>query len=283
MHSVELVDLAALVATYAPSFLRLTRGLPQSELERYWTASKCRQDRWQLALLELKESRSRLIGPTGTLHRYAWGMFEEIFTGEVLARVWTGVLSGFDARHQTDHAQPIAQSVLAGQLEVRCRTLSLLSTARELPLTALVELNRLRRLCERWTDLLLAEIALGGDLSSLAHEPERLRDFAADVPRRTRGAYAETRRSLVRTAVRAAFVRPAPLPAPNSDLNRQIAAGVLGCFQPELFDGAGALRSAWLARLMAAADDTETMMDDYLTTANVTVREKPGRHGLRRF
>jgi hypothetical protein len=283
MHSVELVDLAALVATHASSFLRLTRQLPQAELERYWTASKCRQDRWQLALSELKESRSQLIGPTGNLHRYAWGTFEEIFTGEILARVWTGVLSSFDARHQTDYAQPVAQSVLAGQLEVRYRTLTLLSTARALPLAALVELNRLRRLCERWTDLLVDEMSHGGDLAPLAHESERLRDFAADVPRRTRGTYAETRRSLVRTAVRAAFVRPSALPAPNCDLNHQIAAGVLGCFQPELFDGTGALRSAWEVRLMATADDAETMMEDYLAMANTTVREKPGRGGLRRF
>ena len=283
MHSVELVDLAALVSTYTPTFLRLTKTLPQSELERYWTASKCRQDRWQLALLELKETRSRLIGATGSLHRFAQGMFEEIFTGEILVRVWTGVLAAFDARHGTDHAQPVAQSVLTGHLEVRCRTLSLLSTARELPLADLVELNRLRRLCERWTDLLLAEMSHELDLSGLAHERERMLDFVADVPRRTRGAYAETRRSLVRTSLHAAFVRPARLPAPNGDLNRQIAAGVLGCFQPELFDGAGVLRSAWVARLMAAVDDTETMLEDYLALANVTVRNKPGRRGLPRF
>jgi hypothetical protein len=283
MHSVELVDLAALVATHTSSFLRLTKCLPQSELERYWTASKCRQDRWQLALLDLKESRASLLGASGGLHRFAWGMFEEVFTGEILTRVWTGVLAAFDARHGTDHAQPVAQSVLAGHLEVRCRTLSLLSAARELPLTDLVELNRLRRLCERWTDLLLAEMAHGVDLSALAHESDRMLDFAADVPRKTRGAYAETRRSLVRTSLRAAFVRPTRLPAPNGDLNRQIAAGVLGCFQPELFDGAGGLRSAWVSRLMASVDDAETMLEDYLAMANVTVRDKPGRRGLRRF
>jgi hypothetical protein len=193
------------------------------------------------------------------------------------------VLLAFDARHVTDHAQPVAQSVLAGHLEVRCRALSLLSSARELPLADLVELNRLRRLCERWTDLLLAEMAHGLDLAPLAHDPERMRDFAADVPRRTRGPYAETRRSLVRTSLRAAFLRPTLLPAPNGDLNRKIAAGVLGCFQPELFDGAGGLRSAWASRLMASADDAEMMLEDYLAMSNVTVRDKPGRRGLPRF
>jgi hypothetical protein len=263
--------------------VRLTKRLPDAELERYWTASKCRQDRWQLALLALKESRQQLIGATGGLHRYALAMFEEIFTGEILARVWSGVLAAFDAQRNADHAEPVARSVLVGHLEVRCRTLALWSTAREIPLGGLTELNRLRRMCERWTDLLLAEMAHEADLSSLAHDPERMREFAADVPRDASGGYSRMRQALLQSSLRGAFHRAAQLPAPNSDLNRQIAAGVLGCFQPELFDGAGVLRSAWAARLMTAADDAELMLADYLAPADVALREKPGRRGLPRF
>jgi hypothetical protein len=283
MHSAELVDLAALVSLHAPRLLRQTRNLPDAELERYWTASKCRQDRWQLALVALKESRQPLIGAAGGLHRFALGMFEEIFTGEILARVWCGVLAAADARSGSDHSEPAAKSVLVGHLEVRCRTLALLSNSREIPLGGLTELNRLRRLCERWTDLLLAEMAQHVELSSLAHDSARLREFAADVPRDSGGGYTHMRHALLQSSLVGAFHRPAPLPAPNSDLNRQIAAGVLGCFQPELFDGAGVLRSAWAARLMSAADDAELMLSDYFTPADVNLRDKPGRRGLRRF
>jgi hypothetical protein len=283
MHSTELIDLAALVATHSHAFLRLTKALPDYELERYWTASKCRQDRWQSALAELKERRTRLVTASGTLHRVPSGMFEEILTGEILARVWTAVLAAYDARRHTEHAEPIAQSILAGHAEVRCRMLTLWSTVREISLADLCELNRLRRLSERWTDMLLGEMSHAGDFSSLAHDAARMRDFAADVPRRTTGAFAETRRSLLRTALRAAYHRVLPLPAPNSDLNRQLAAGVLGCFQPELFDGEGHLCSAWAARLLSVADDTEIMLQDYLDLAHVTVQNKSGRQGLRRF
>jgi hypothetical protein len=283
MHSAELVDLAALVSIHAPALLRLTKSLPDAELERYWTASKCRQDRWQLALLALKESRQPLIGATGGLHRFALAMFEEIFTGEILSRVWCGILAAFDARRGGDHAEPVGRSVLVGHLEVRCRTLGLLTTSREIPLGGLIELNRLRRLCERWTDLLLAEMAHYGDVSSLAHEAARMREFAVDVPRDAGSGYSRMRHALLQSSLRGAFHRHAALPAPNSDLNRQIAAGVLGCFQPEQFDGAGVLRSAWAARLMAAADDAELMVASYLAPADFNLREKPGRRGLRRF
>jgi hypothetical protein len=138
-------------------------------------------------------------------------------------------------------------------------------------------------MCERWTDLLLAEMAHHADLSSLAHDSARLREFAADVPRDSGSAYSQTRHALLQSSIKGAFHRLVPLPAPNSDLNRRIAAGVLGCFQPELFDGAGVLRSAWAARLMSAADDAELMLADYFTPTAVNLRENPGRRGLRRF
>ena len=93
------------------------------------------------------------------MHGFARALFDEIFTGEILTRVWTGVLAAHDTIRRTDHAEPIALSVLAGHLEVRCRALTLLSTSRELPLGDITNLDRQRRLCERWTDLLLAEIA----------------------------------------------------------------------------------------------------------------------------
>jgi hypothetical protein len=282
MHSAELVDLAALVSIYAPA-LRLTKHLPDAELARYWTASKCRQDRWQLALVALKQSRQPLIGATGGLHRCALAMFEEIFTGEILARVWCGVLAAFDAHRGGDQTEPVGRSVLVGHVEVRCRSLALLSNAREIPLGGLAELNRMRRMCERWTDLLLAETAHQADLSPLAHEPARMREFAVDVPRDAGGRYSRMRHALLQMSLSGAFHRATPLPAPNCDLNRQIAAGVLGCFQPELFDGAGVLRSAWAARLMTAADDAELMLDDYLAVANDNLRATPGRHGLPRF
>ena len=200
-------------STHPPA--SLTKHLPDSELERYWTASKCRHDRWQLALAELKESRSQLIGATGGLHRFAQGMFEEIFTGEILARVWSGVLAAFDAGGAWTTPNRSARSVLVGHLEVRCRTLSLLSTAREIPLDGLAELNRLRRLCERWTDLLLSEIANQTDLSALGHEPERMREFAADVPR-DGGGYSRMRHALVAVVVasRVSTASENPLPAP---------------------------------------------------------------------
>ena len=53
-------------------------------------------------------------------------------------------------------------------------------------------------------------------------------------------------------------------PSPNDDLNRQIAAGILGCYQPELFDGSGVLHAAWASRLTTIVDDTETIVDEYL-------------------
>jgi hypothetical protein len=283
MHAFELVELAALVAAHASPFLRLANELPPSELARYWTASKCRQDRWQLALADLKASKASLLGARGGIHCNARALFDEILTGEILARVWAGVLVAHDSCRRTDNSEPIARSVLAGHLEIRCRALSLLSSSRELPLGDRVNLDRLRRLCERWTDLLLAELAAYSGVRGLAHDSARMSDFAADVPPSAEGAYSAVRRSLLLTSLRAGYRRMATLPTPNSDLNAQIAAGIVGCFPSEMFDGSGALRSARVARLLAVADDTLIMVDDYLDANKPAGGCKLGRAGLWRF
>ena len=106
-------------------------------------------------------------------------------------------------------------------------------------------------------------------------------DFKADVPRSGDPAFLNARRALVFAAVSAVFRQPAMLPSLNFDLNTQIAAGVLGCFQPELFDGSGVMRSAWIARLLAVADDAQTMVEDYLETSERAKERNSGRGGLR--
>ena len=50
MHVRELVELAALVSAQAHSVTRSQTAFSPEGLEQYWTASKCRMDRWGLAI-----------------------------------------------------------------------------------------------------------------------------------------------------------------------------------------------------------------------------------------
>ena len=68
MHAAELVDLAA-SSPRTQVLVNAAHSLPTLELERYWAASRCRIDRWGLALAAVKDTRGsrrcscRLVEP----------------------------------------------------------------------------------------------------------------------------------------------------------------------------------------------------------------------------
>ena len=50
----------------------------------------------------------------------------------------------------------------------------------------------------------------------------------------------------------------------SSDLNYQIAAAIMACFGPELFDSFGLLKSSWLHRMESMADDTISLVENLM-------------------
>lgn len=99
---------------------------------------------------------------------------------------------------------------------------------------------------------------------ALAHDAERAQDFADDLSRHQSATARHQSWTLLRTSLRAAFIRRLPGPTPNYDLNGKIAAAILGCFPAEAFDSAGVYHSLWLQKLSATANDAQLLVDEWL-------------------
>jgi hypothetical protein len=265
MHARELVELAAIVAVHGPVLVRGTGQLSPTSVEQYWTASKCRLDRWGRSL---KGFASYADDPGPPRRQAQWplvrGVLEEILTGEVLTRVWAAVLHAYDRHRGDEEAGAVARSVLIGHLEARHRVLTLLVRSPAIETEGAVKLNHLRRRSERWTDLLIGYLVGLEDVSQFAVDPQRARDFAEDLRYRSdrkgcRGAW-----TLVLASLRAAFATGLGPVSPNADLNAEIASSILACFQPELFDSTGLFRSLWLTRLANVTNDAQGLVEDLL-------------------
>lgn len=273
MHACELVELAAISAIQASAIIAAGRRLPFAALADYWSASKCRLDRWSRALKQLSTSGfAELVapGPFGTRRQWfdeprgrtdsrdpqrappeetipgAKVVIEEILLSEVLTRVWAAVLSGHDSHWGTSDAEPIARSVLVGHLEARHRALTLLVQGPGINSHEALELNRLRRRAERWTDLLLGQVLLVAESSPLAFDAELTREFADELRGQPAWQPGGNAWSLALSSLRASF-HPASLHAsPYADLNSQIASAVVAAFPPEAFDSVGAPLPQWM-------------------------------------
>ena len=191
-------------------------------------------------------------------------MLEEILTGEILTRVWAAVLCAYDRAHGAELAEPIARSVLIGHLEARHRVLTLLVQGPGIDADEAVKLNYLRRRSERWTDLLVGYLSPLLDTGEFAIDSRRARDFAQDL--KYQGNFPGGRHAwpLVLASLRSAFRQGLGPLSPNADLNARIAASILSCFPPELFDSTGLFRSLWLLRLANVTNDAQGMIRELL-------------------
>ncbi|MBI2481023.1 MAG: hypothetical protein HYV60_21030 [Planctomycetia bacterium] len=262
MHARELVEFAALLASNGPAIIKHAPRLSDSGLEQYWSASRCRQERWGRSLktfsYEIQYVKSKDIATRWAEVR---GVFEEILTTEVLTRNWGAVCCGYEQQRGLDEASPIVRNVLAGHLEARNRALKLMVYGHGLRVEEAVILNRMRRRNERWNDMLLGYLPASADAAEFAFSTARVKEFAADA-RATE--HSDVTWSLLLASLRIAYQRQTCATSPNEDLNRSVAAGVLACLPSELFESTGTFKSLWLLRMQHAAHDTQGMIDQLL-------------------
>jgi len=264
MHARELVEVAGLVALNGPLLVR-GRGAPNStHLEQYWSSSRTRFENWSQAL-----KGYAALDPQDVRHDFdCWiqirATLDEIFTSEILARVWSAVLVAHDRSAGTGLAEPIARSVLASHMESRHRALALLVLGHGVSTPQAAALNRLRRRAERWTDVLIGGLLHLSDVREFAVEPDRAEDFADDLAHQRRHPAGVHAWRLTLVSLRNSFQTGLSPLAANPDANARITASILGCFPAELFDSTGLFQSLWMLRLTANASDAQGMISELL-------------------
>ncbi len=261
MHVRELVELAALVSYHGPALVAGHGKLSPAGLEQYWTASRCRLERWSRGLKELTPTAAPLAmnGP-GT--RNACGLLEEVLASEVLTRVWTALLACYELHRSGEEASALARSILTAHLEARNRVLKLLVSGPELRVQEVLSLNRLRQRADRWTDLLVGHLSVHDDLSEFAQTPDRARDFADELRQPQSAVNGRPAWLLTLSSLRASFRTCFSADSPNPDSNAQIAAAVLSSFEPDVFDSTGLFPSLWMTRLASATVDAQVRISD---------------------
>lgn len=253
MYAADLVELAAFVADHAAGLIETGRPLPDQALVDYWSASKCRLQRWSKSLKQIaapaaadisseRASAASDFAADDAVTNVVSAVLAEILTSEVLTRVWAAAATAHDRRRATGDVEPIVRSVYAGHLEARNRTLVVLTRGAGVGPREAVALNHLRRRAERWADLLLGRLLLRADVAEFAFDADRAREFAHDFRGQQSWQRGGQAWSLAMASLRASF-RGDTLTTGNESLNAQIASAIVGCFGGELFDSTGVPRA----------------------------------------
>jgi len=265
MQASELVELGALIAINGRAFLRGQERLSDGGINEYWAVARCRIDRWCQSLVACGRQTIARRRQHSRLWRRIPAVLEEVFTGEILTRVWTAVACEHDLRQGTSYVSPVVRSIFMGHMEARNRALGVMFHAQDYDFEEALVVNRLRALSERWTDMLLAQLVPDCDIAQVAFDEKRVYDFADDLPDHRNVLDDDQRWRLIHAALKSAFKNGVSNGSPNADLNERIASTILSCFRPEQFDSTGAFRSLWMLRLNRATTDAQEMIDELLT------------------
>ncbi|HVX10635.1 MAG TPA: hypothetical protein VHC22_05605 [Pirellulales bacterium] len=280
MHTGELIELAAIVTARAPLFFQSECGLAPEMVAQYWSASKCRQQRWAQALKRLADPASHEAdastddanGPQPETDAYS--TVAEILASEVLTRVWTAIVTLDDRRRKTADAEPVARSVLLGHLEARRRALTLLVRGPFVGLPAGDALNRLRRRSERWNDMLIGYLHVHGDVAEFAFDADVAGEFARDFRGEQGWRQGGVAWSIVFASLRAETRALSAAASGNQALNDKIAAAIVGALGYDAFDSLGLPRSLWTTRMQSTADSARGWIEQLLSADAADVRRQ---------
>jgi hypothetical protein len=257
MHASEQVDLAALVALGGRRLIDTHDRLDENALHTYWSASRCRLDRWGRSLRAVGSESIDSPPHTGEL-------WEEILVGEIPTRIVSAFFVAHDQRYGRDEAGPIGRNVLYGHIDARRRAIGQIDAAMQSGDLSATQCSELYARAARWNDVLLAYLMPLGKVEEFAVDVTRARDFAFDASEHSGDAQQQVATAFLRTSLRLALQPIFNATGFSGDLNAQIACGLAGCFQSDEFASFGHLNSAWLHRMERAADDTIMMVEDLM-------------------
>lgn len=278
MHATQMAEIAAWAAFNSFALVERSTSLTAESCNQYWTQSKCRQNRWMIALKMFEQD----VRQSHQQHD-PWPAIEiviqEIFLSEMLTRVWSAAMVAHDVRFASNELTGIAHSIHIGHLEAKNRAMRLLLEDESVDSETFEKINLLRRKIERWTDLLLGQLPDIVAAQRFAFQANRVKDFAEENQETTNNEFT-TRRVLYSAALAEDLRNFSNKFAANPDINRKIVGGILACFSSDRFDSFGLPKSIQLMWMEKSTDETEMLINslDALDNAAISVSEIKDRN-----
>ena len=227
----SLAEVAWLVSTVAPQMIASKAAPTSVALKEFWQNTRTLQQHWG----EFLDSQATGVTEPTRFQEVA----TQLFTTEMLSRVWATVLARIDQESGQNDLTRIASNAVGGLLQIRNRLVSHLLSP-DVPAAWGAEIDRMRRRCDRWTDLLIGKINASADCFQFALNPDRSRDFAEEA--RESSSNSHSVELLVAAGVRLSFLGQLPEIGFDSPAFEKLIQSILGALPDESFDADGILQ-----------------------------------------
>ena len=232
----SLAEVALLVSRVGRCVIADGQEPSSNSLREFWQQTRTLQRQWTLRLdvwsVEADPELSQLA-ELGT----------ELFISEMLTRVWSTVLLGVDRHTGRDDLSRVARNAVSGLLQVRQGVMSRLLQQSDSSAAQVAAIERVRRCSDRWTDLLIGNLAGRHDLFEFVFDVERAKDFATESIEYDPATGPHPVEHLVAAGLRMAFLGQLPGTPLTEPAFRQLVQSVLGALPQGAFHQDGSLRS----------------------------------------
>jgi hypothetical protein len=171
---------------------------------------------------------------------------QEVLVSEISARVLAACLAASALRGDVSAAPAFGRQIVLDHLQAKHAVLQAW-LQRCGPLPATLRLNRLRRVCERWCDLLLGHSAIWQSAGEFAVAPSRMHDFRESVTPHDRDA----RCHLALVSIRHSLPDVAVPDGPRAEAQRALLQGLITLLPGSAFHWDGRLKGELPRRVSA--------------------------------
>lgn len=191
----------------------------------------------------------------------------QLFATELLVRVWATVLATIDVRTGKNDLTRIAGNTVSGLLQLRHQVLGRLVDQPESPSWA-AALDRLRRRCDRWTDLLIGNLVGNDDVFQFAFDPDRARDFAEEA---RMGDSIHPVELLISAGVHLSFLGHLPDITLDSSAYQELIRSILQSIPADAFNDDGSLHSPLLPQLEKCGEFDDASCPDEVLLPGISL------------
>ena len=169
MHAIEIAEWSHVFTSLTPQVLANRNMSDFDMIKSYWMAARLRHDRWIEQLTRFREqgaehkSKAAFLKSQLTGWRTVIPVLQEVLLAEPLAHCVAAFATKLDERGIDTELIGVAQRVLDLHQEARKRCLHLMVFGQGLPVETAVELNRVRRNIDNYTESLKGIITRGCD------------------------------------------------------------------------------------------------------------------------
>ncbi len=242
LNLAQILDTSARILASAACLNHGPSPIPDPALHAYWVYSRDLSHRWMQSLAVCQKV---LEGGNLPRSRQCWLEYEpdirEILRADILQRVWYAILLSTDQFRGDCHAEPIARSALAAQMQTRVRALKLVLVGHRFDAARMKSLNQLRRTAETWSDFLCAHLAYRHNCTDILFQPERAEKWCREPVSQLMPELRIPGQPTTLDELQRVLLHSTSVDFPLGPLPR-LTRTILDCFPPGTFDDHSATR-----------------------------------------